>query len=131
MAEQGFWVERDRGNRLFWGITLIALGTLAALDYLGMLPWALGRTTWPIIVIVLGVVRAATAWSARKLGGGVTLALMGGWCWIAVNNWHGFSWWNSWPIALIASGTGMVVHALAVPFYRRRSEDDVVTADVR
>lgn len=131
MTEQGFWVERDRSNRLFWGITLIALGTLAALDYLGMLPWTLGRTTWPIIVIVLGIVRAATAYSAKKLGSGVTITLLGCWFWIATNDWHGFTWSNSWPLALIASGAGMVVHALAVPFYRRRSEDDVVNADVR
>jgi hypothetical protein len=131
MMEQGFWVERERSNRLFWGITLIALGTLAALDYLGMLPWTLGRTTWPLIVIVLGVVRAVTAYSARKLGGGVNIALLGCWFWIATNEWHGFTWMNSWPLALIAAGTGMVVHALAVPFYRRRDEDVEVKIDVQ
>ena len=131
MNEQGFWAERGRSSRLFWGITLIVLGLFAALDYVGMIPWPLGRTTWPVIVIVLGIVRAATAWSARKLGNGVSLALLGGWFWIAVNHWHGFTWTNSWPLALVASGTGMVVHALAVPFYRPRRDQGVVDADVR
>jgi hypothetical protein len=131
MLEMGYRAEREHSNRMFWGITLIALGTLATADYLGMLPWTLGQATWPIIVIVLGGVRAATAYSARKLGGGVTLALMGCWCWIAANDWHGFTWMNSWPLALIASGAGMVVHALATPFYRRRRDDVVVNVDVR
>jgi hypothetical protein len=126
-----YWVEHERGKRLFWGIALIALGTLAALDYLRVLPFTLGVMTWPVIVVVFGVVRIATAWSARKLGGGVTMALMGCWFWIVVNQWHGFTWWNSWPLALVASGTGMVVHALTVPFYRRRRDDGVVNVDVR
>jgi hypothetical protein len=126
-----FWVERERGKRLFWGIALIAIGSLAAMDYLGVLPFSLGMTTWPVIVIVLGAVRIATAWSARKLGSGVSLLLLGCWCWTVVNGWHGFSWGNSWPLALVASGAGMVVHALAVPIYRRRRDDGVVNVDVQ
>ena len=69
--------------------------------------------------------------SAKKLGGGVTIALLGCWFWIASNEWHGFTWLNSWPLALIASGTGMVVHALAAPFYRRRDDEFTVDVDVR
>jgi hypothetical protein len=131
MAEREDWNERGSRNRLFWGITLITLGVISGLDYLHALPWSLGETTWPFIVIVIGVVQAATAYSAKKLGSGISLALMGGWFWVAVNHWHGFSWTNSWPLALVASGVGMVVHSLAVPFYRRRETERVESADVR
>jgi len=130
MRDHDYWAERERGKRLFWGIALIVIGSLAALDYLNLLPFSLGTTTWLVIVIEFGVVRLVTAWSARKLGGGVTMTLLGCWFWMVTNDWHGFSWANSWPLALVASGTGMVVHALAVPFYRRRRDDDVVNVDV-
>ena len=129
MRDDDYWVRHQRGKRLFWGVALIAIGSLATLDYLGVLPFRFGVTTWPVIVIVLGVARIVSAWSARKLGGGVTMTLLGCWFWIAVNEWHGFTWTNSWPLALIACGAGMVVHALAVPFYRHR-DDDVVNIDV-
>ena len=131
VRDDEYWVEHERGKRLFWGVALIAIGSLAALDYLGVLPFSLGVTTWPVIVIVLGLVRTATAWSARKLGSGVSLTLLGCWFWAVTNHWHGFTWANSWPLALVTSGTGMVVHALAVPFYRRRRDDGVVNVDVQ
>jgi hypothetical protein len=128
--DREYWAEHERGKRLFWGIALIALGTIAALDYLGVVPFRLGAHTWPVIVIVFGVARTVTAWSARKLGGGVSMTLLGCWFWAVTNHWHGFEWFNSWPLALVASGAGMVVHALAMPFYRRRRDDSVVNVDV-
>jgi len=128
-----YWVQTGRtASRLMWGLFLIGLGVVLMLDYEGLVPWLHHHTSWPLIVVAIGLVQAATGWSAKRLAGGVTLMLIGGWLWIAANRWHGLDWTNSWPLALVASGIGMIVRALAAPLYRRfaqAQEGDVHVLD--
>ena len=105
--------ERD-WRRLFWGILLILLGTIFMLDRFAGLPdWVRLFQWWPLIVIALGLVRLVAPRRARDVGNGVLFILLGGWFWVASNDWHGLDWHNSWPLALVAVGAGTVAKALA------------------
>jgi len=115
--------ERDPRSRLFWGISLIAIGVLGTLMYLRLLPGVEWSSWWPAIVVVFGLSRVVTAYSARSLGSGVSTALIGVWLQLTVLHWHGLRWETSWPLALVAAGMGEVVHAIAMPFFRRPAHD--------
>jgi hypothetical protein len=77
---------------------------------------------WPLLPVVIGVARIASWQSADAVGSGVTWMLMGLWFWASVEGWSGLSWRNSWPLALAAIGTGMVVKALLSPAFVSRDE---------
>ncbi|HTR98033.1 MAG TPA: DUF5668 domain-containing protein [Candidatus Acidoferrales bacterium] len=107
-------------SRLLWGLFLIGLGVLFLLQYLGVLEWMNVRAWWPFLVIALGTGQAVTGWSAKRISSGVSLALIGVWFLIAANGWHRLTWGNSWPLALVASGLGMVLRAILAPLDRGR-----------
>lgn len=113
--------ERDTRSRLFWGLSLIMIGVLSSMMYLHLLPGVDGAHWWPIAVVVFGLARIASAYSARSLGNGVSTALIGAWLFVTITHWHGLRWETSWPLALVAGGIGEVVHAIATPIYRRRA----------
>jgi len=120
------WSERRyrRGPRarFFWGLMLVGIGILGTADYLGLAPGLDMNTWWPALLILFGLGRALTAHSPRRLGGGVTTALIGLWILATLLHWHGLRWGNGWPLALVAAGVGEIVHGIAIPFYRGRED---------
>src|SRR5437899_2650381 len=105
-------VERDWG-RLGWGLLLMLLGALFMLERYGWIPEWSSFHWWPLIVMFIGLWRLIRPTRARHVGSGVTLLLLGGWFLAASNDWHGLDWHNSWPLALVAVGAGMVARAIA------------------
>ncbi len=117
----------DRWDGLVWGLGLIGLGVLFLLHYMGLLAWQSWSTWWPALVIGLGLLRLLTARRPRRIGGAVNLILLGCWFMVATNHWYGLTWTNSWPLALVAVGGGIVARAIASFFMRR---DETVEVDV-
>lgn len=104
--------ERSPREGLGFGLLLMALGVVLLLDRLHYLDYDLSLARlWPWFVIGWGVVRIVGWQSPRRVGGGVTTLLMGTWFLIAVNEWQGLGWTESWPLALVAVGTGIIVRA--------------------
>ena len=120
-------VERSPVSRLFWGLLLIGFGVIGVMAYMHLLDGFDWVTSWPGAVTVVGIAQVFSANTARRLGGGVTTALIGVWFLATIRHWHGLDWGNSWPLALVAGGLGEVVHAIATPVYRRarKREEDV------
>lgn len=116
--------DEDRIGSLMWGIFLVLMGTIILLQYLDVLPGVLWRHWWPFIIILVGFGQFITFRSAKRVGDGISTMLIGGWCFIATNHVLGMTWGNSWPLALVAAGTGMVVRVIASSVMRR--EDDNV-----
>lgn len=108
---------------LGFGLLLIALGAVLLLNQLGYVDWSLGRL-WPLFVIAFGLLRVASWRSPRRIGNGVMLMLFGCWFLIAVNEWHGLGWEESWPLALVAVGAGIIVRALLRRFWASGSDPD-------
>lgn len=96
------------GKKVAWGMFLILIGSAFLLDRLGLvdLP-SLGRL-WPLVPVVIGFSNLVDG----KVGGGVTMILIGGWLMASNEGWFDLHWGNSWPLALVAVGFGIVIKAL-------------------
>jgi hypothetical protein len=64
---------------------------------------------WPLIFFVIAITHVAEG----KPGGAVTMFLLGAWFMAVTWDWMGLTYRNSWSLALIAIGSGMVVKALS------------------
>src|SRR5262245_27440046 len=115
---RGLFVEGRSGN-IGLGIVLVAIGVVLTLQQQGLITRGFWREGWPWIVIFFALVQIVTARTASRIGDGVSFALIGVWLLLVQTHWHGLTWRNSWPLALAAAGTGMIVHAIASLFMRR------------
>lgn len=106
-------LERD-WRRLIWGVVLMLYGGLFLADRAGLLPpWAQEFRWWPLIVVTIGLSKFILPRSADDVGSAVTITMLGVWFLFVANEWFGLEWQNSWPLALVAAGAGMVVRSLA------------------
>lgn len=110
--------DEDRLSGLMWGIGLVAVGTIILLQYLDVMPFSVWHDWWPLVIVMVGVAQIIGGRSAKGLGDGVATILFGAWCYVATNRIYGLTWGTSWPLALVAAGTGMVVRSIAAPFMR-------------
>ena len=101
--------RRNRSPRegLAFGLLLMAIGVVLLVNQLGYADLRLWLL-WPWFVIGWGIVRIATWESPRRVGGGVSTLIFGIWFWIAVNGWRGLGWEDTWPLALVAVGSGII-----------------------
>jgi hypothetical protein len=102
-------------TRTIWGLFLIALGALLLIERFG--PWAIPniRQFWPAVLFALAVIRLTEG----RPGGALIFAGLGTWFFAAEFHWYGLDWGNSWPLALVAVGLGIVVRALTGEDRRR------------
>jgi len=102
-------------------LMLIAIGLLFLLDRLRIEDFGdLMRMYWPCIIILFGIshlLRFETVWS------GVWLVTVGVWLQMAHLHLFGLTFKNSWPLFLIAIGSGITLRALlAAPKENRSAE---------
>ena len=96
------------------GIALILYGLLFLAERINALPpWALEFRWWPLIVLVIGLSKLIQPRTANDIGSSVTMTFLGLWFLVVANDWFGLTWRNSWPLALVAAGSGMVVRSMA------------------
>ena len=72
--------------------------------------------------LLVGLVQVVVGRSPRKIGSGISTMLFGGWFFIATNHVWGLTWGNSWPLALVAAGVGMVSRSILFGIMRRDEE---------
>ena len=104
---------KDPEVSIFEGLTLVAIGVVFLLSQFGLLPLEFWRSGWPYLVIALGAIQLVVARSPRRVGSGVMTVLCGLWFLIAQRETYGLTWMNSWPLAFVAIGLGMVARAIA------------------
>ena len=104
----------DDGRRAVWGVVLMLSGIMLMVVRFGRMEFLPeGYVWWGGIVTAIGLVSIVTARKAETVGTGVTLSLLGLWFVLVTNGMFGLSWYNSWPLALVAAGAGTVAHAIA------------------
>lgn len=111
--------NEDRLGGMLWGIGLVLLGTVILLQYLDVMPFSMWHGWWPLVIVFVGAGQVVAGRSAKDIGEGVTILLIGGWCFVATNHVWDLTWRNSWPLALVAAGTGMVVRSIVAGFMPR------------
>lgn len=106
-----------RSKSLVWGVFLIGLGAAFLLQRFGILEGELGDY-WPLVFVAI----AAAQLVDRRPGAAIMFLVLGAWFMACTHGWYGLTFRNSWSIAMIAVGLGMVVRALTGEDSRRRKE---------
>lgn len=103
-------------KRLFWGVSLIAAGTVFLLDRLGVLDLTqyLGpQERWwhylPLLIALGGVISMISAHSIRRVLKGLVDVVIGLWVFACLQHLWELTFANSWPIVLIAYGVQMLL----------------------
>ena len=93
---------------VLWGLFLMLLGIAFLIDRMHILHLPPLHTLWPVFLFAI----AAGRFIDGRVGGGVSMTLFGTWVLGCTTHWNGMSFGSSWPLALIAVGTGIVIRAL-------------------
>jgi len=117
-------VERLDAGKLIWGIVLIAIGALLALERLGVVEIDALWRYWPMIMICLGLAQMIRPKRSADRGAGVWLLLIGLWLQANMISLFGLTFSNSWPLLLVAVGLSMVLGSLIPQLSPERGAED-------
>jgi hypothetical protein len=115
--------ERSQRMGIVYGLALAGLGTLFLLDRLEVFDLRNWWRWWPLLGVAWGLSRVLVWKSAEDVGSGVNWMLVSVWIMVSLFGWFGLDWSQSWPLALVAIGAGMVTTALLRPHFARRKAD--------
>ncbi len=113
--------RKSSGDGIGWGLGLIVLGIVFLLAQRDLIPreWLYNWWTWwPAILILVGLAKLIRPSGPSDIGSGVTTTLFGFWFFANLHDWYGLHWGNSWPLALVAVGAGMMAKAIAIGVMR-------------
>jgi len=113
--------QHDKSDQIFWGLFLLAAGTILLLSQLHVLniSWTM-RHYWPLIVILVGashIFRRKTIWS------GLWIVALGAWLQMVTLHIYGFTYASSWPLLLVILGGGIIVRTIVDSARRRDAEE--------
>lgn len=98
------------------GLILIGAGAAFFLDQLGIVSMYDLWHYWPLVLVVVGVVRMIDTPTARDVRSGLWTIFIGVWLFANFEGWFGMDFSSSWPFLLI--GWGLTL--LLVPVTARR-----------
>lgn len=111
------------GKGLVWGVFFMLLGVAFLIQELGLGGGvAIARDLWPLVLFVIGVDNLVE----KRPGGATMFFLLGTWFLACNFDLWGLTISNSWPIALIAVGAGIVGGSLSGEDVRRRQRKQEV-----
>jgi len=119
--------KSESKDALGWGLFLVALGVVFLLVQVDLLPRHVLRswwTWWPAVLILIGLAKLVRPRGPEDVGTGVTMSLFGVWFFANQNEWYGLGWGNSWPLALVAVGAGMIARAIAHALMRGAAKEE-------
>ncbi len=98
------FAERVDASRLAWGLVLVVLGGLFALDRFS--PFDIGGyyRFFPLILTVIAIACLATAKRPDQIRSGLWLLGISSWLLINLLHLGGFYWGNSWPLMVMVAG---------------------------
>ena len=115
--------RRNTREGLGFGLLLIGLGVVFLLGHFGYIEIHDFWRWWPLWTIGWGLVTVIGWQSAKQVGSGVTMMLIGVWLLISSMEWFGLGWHNSWPLVFVAIGGGMVAGAALQPAFESREAE--------
>ena len=100
-------MDRRNLRRLLWGLFLIAVGVAFMLRRYGLMNTPEIEQLWPAVLWVIAIGRFIDG----RIGSGVSMTLLGAWFFACAFGWMGLDYRNSWPLVLVAIGTGIMIRA--------------------
>jgi hypothetical protein len=110
MRQPGQSCQSSSEGRIVVGVVVMVLGILLLLDTTGVAGLETTWRLWPFALLAIGLARVTNAAEAECPGraNGVLLLLLGVWGLVSEFHLFGFDYLSSWPLLLIAIGTGIV-----------------------
>ncbi|MCP4659349.1 MAG: cell wall-active antibiotics response protein [bacterium] len=99
--------------RLVFGLLLIFIGLVFALDQLNLAYWEDILQFWPVVLIVAGAGKLFWPGSASGRVTGLILMLIGAWLLLEELDYIYFSFWDYWPLVLVLIGIYVVWQGVA------------------
>ncbi|MFC0252431.1 LiaI-LiaF-like domain-containing protein [Massilia consociata] len=99
-------------KQVIWGLLLIVVGTVFLLDRLGHIDASETWHYWPLLLVVVGINQTIGYPSPREFGNGLWTVFIGLWLFACLENVFGLTFFNSWPLFILAWGVNMVVQPL-------------------
>lgn len=105
------------GDQIFWGLFLIAAGTVLLLGRLGIadFSWML-RKFWPLFIIIIGMSKLS---HRKSVWSGLWMIALGAWLQAVTLHFHDFTYESSWPLLLVILGAGVIVKTIVESARRR------------
>lgn len=97
-------LERVDASRLTWGLVLVVLGMLFALDRFTTLELFSFYRFFPLVLTVIALVSLVTAKTPGQIRSGLWLLGVSSWLLINFLHFAGFHWGNSWPLMIMIAG---------------------------
>jgi predicted membrane protein len=104
--------RRPNRHGLLPGLVLVLIGTVVLLDHMGLLSTDRLWKFWPVLLIAVGAFKFFREYS-RVFG--AILMLIGGVLLLNNLGYTRLSWWDIWPIALIAAGVALMWSRFELP----------------
>ena len=105
-------IRRDRGP-VIGGVVFITVGLILLLEKLGFLPHGFALHFWPMVFVVIGIVKIAYA-GGRPTG--VVLIGLGVFLQLHEMGIIHVNFWDLWPVFIIVAGVAMLWQALVKEF---------------
>ena len=118
--------QRSPASQVVVGLLVIALGVLFLLDNLGVLDFRYSMHFWPLVLVVIGVLKILQTRTAGGALVGGALILLGGLMTLKGLGLVYVTWRTLWPILLIGAGVAVVYRSITG---RRVFEVGVVRLD--
>ena len=99
-------------RQMVWGVVIIVVGLTLVLDRMEMVELVTVWHYWPLIIVVGGMNKLVGYPSARHFSDGIWTILVGLWMFAVVEKMFGLTWFNSWPLLIIAFGIKLVIEPL-------------------
>jgi hypothetical protein len=107
-SEKSYQLRRQ----LMWGLLMIGFGVMLLLEQMDILDIHSIWHYWPLVMVVYGINKMIGYPTAKHFTSGLWTMLLGLWLFAVINNEFGMSFWNSWPVPIIACGITMVIEPL-------------------
>ncbi len=118
--------QRSPASQVVVGLMVIALGVMFLLDNLGVLDFRYSMHFWPLVLVVIGILKILQTRTAGGALVGGALILLGGLMTLKGLGLVYVTWRTLWPILLIGAGVAVVYRSITG---RRVFEVGVVRLD--
>lgn len=104
-------------NRLLLGVFIVIIGVLSLIDNLGYFDTHLLLSFWPMVFVILGVIKISQARRSKSYFAGGVLIAIGTLMTLKNNDLIQFSWHQWWPAFMIAGGFFYILRGLETKYH--------------